>query len=294
MAEVENISGGPRQLRSNSIKINPRYVNEKCTGCGKCAEASEMDKIDNPFNFGMNKVKGAYLPHEFAFPARYVIAPEAVKAEGKKLEDACAYGAVELDQQPKTMTLNVGSIVWAAGWTPYRRLQDRLLWFRPLSQRHHQHDDGASRFPTGPTCGKIRRPSDGKEPKNMAFIQCAGSRDENYLAYCSGVCCLASLKQSTYVLEQYPDAKVTIYFIDIRARGRYEDFYQKLQQNENISFIKSKIALINEDEASGDLLLEGENTMTGEKMVQRARHGRSGHGHGSQYRGNENTGRGVL
>jgi quinone-modifying oxidoreductase, subunit QmoA len=265
MSEVENISGSEGQYEV-AIKTNPRYVNEKCTACGKCAEASEME-ISNPFNFGMDKVKGAYLPHEFAFPQRYVIDPEAVKAEGKKLEEACAYGAVELDMQPQTTTLHVNSIVWATGWTPYDASKIEYYGFGryPNVITNMMMERLASI--NGPTGGKILRPSDNKEVKDVAFIQCAGSRDENHLPYCSGVCCLASLKQATYVLEQYPDAKVTIYFIDIRARGRYEDFYQKLQNNEHITFTKSKIALINEDEGSKDLILEGENTMTGEKMA---------------------------
>ena len=111
------------------------------------------------------------------------------------------------------------------------------------------------------------RPSDGKEPKNVAFIQCAGSRDENHLPYCSGICCLASMKHSTYLREQYPDCDVTIFFIDIRALDRLEDFYTKVQGDEKLSFVKSKIANITEDEETGDLLLEGENTNTGEQIL---------------------------
>ena len=267
MAEVENVSGGDGNYEV-TVKVSPRYVNEKCTCCGKCGEASGVE-IDNPFNFGMDKIKGAYLPHEFAFPARYVIAPEAVQAEGKKLEEACAYGAVELDMQPRTFKLNVGSIIWAAGWTPYEASKIDYYGFGRYKNVITNMMMERLASINGPTEGRILRPSDGKEAKNVAFIQCAGSRDENHLAYCSGVCCLASLKQATYLLEKNPGAKITIYFIDIRARGRYEDFYQKLQENENITFTKSKIALINEDEASGDLLLEGENTMTGDKMLQK-------------------------
>jgi len=77
----------------------------------------------------------------------------------------------------------------------------------------------------------------GKEVKNVAFIQCAGSRDENHLLYCSGICCLASLKQSRYVREQYPDCDVTIFFIDIRALDRLEDFYAMVQEDEKVTFI---------------------------------------------------------
>jgi quinone-modifying oxidoreductase subunit QmoA len=102
--------------------------------------------------------------------------------------------------------------------------------------------------PHGPPGGKLLRPSDGKEAKDVAFIQCAGSRDKNHLAHCSRICCMASLKQSNYVQEKYGhDGKSTVYYIDIRAIDRFEDFYQAVKDNNNISFIKSKVAKIEQD-----------------------------------------------
>jgi len=115
----------------------------------------------------------------------------------------------------------------------------------------------------GPTGGKILRPSDGKEVKSIAFVQCAGSRDENHLAYCSGICCLASLKQATYIREQAPESKAFIYYIDVRAMGKYEDFYTKVSADENVTLIKSKISRISEDPESGGVLVEGEDISQG-------------------------------
>ena len=87
--------------------------------------------------------------------------------------------------------------------------------------------------PGGPTQGKILRPGDNKEPESFAFVQCAGSRDENHLEFCSYICCMASLKQATYIREQYPDANVYIFYIDVRAPGqRYAKFYQKIKEEE--------------------------------------------------------------
>jgi quinone-modifying oxidoreductase subunit QmoA len=111
----------------------------------------------------------------------------------------------------------------------------------------------------GPTKGKLLRPSDGKEVNSVAFIQCAGSRDENHLAYCSGVCCLASLKQALYVRERVPEGTAHIYYIDVRAMGKYEDFYTRVQEDSNIVLTKSKIARISVDKESGGLLIEGED-----------------------------------
>jgi quinone-modifying oxidoreductase subunit QmoA len=113
---------------------------------------------------------------------------------------------------------------------------------------------------TGPTQGKILRPSDGSEPKTVAFVQCAGSRDENHLPFCSGICCLASMKQATYVRDQYPDAKIMIFFIDIRATDRLESFYTKVKEDENIEFFKGKVAQINPGEGGKGLILRVEDT----------------------------------
>lgn len=265
MAEPVRISGQEGDY-DVTIKVSPRYVNEKCTGCGKCAEVCETE-IDNPFNYGMDKIKGAYLPHDFAFPFRYVLDPSIVGTEeGKKCQEACPYDAIDLDMEESTFDLKVGAIVWAAGWAPYDASKIEYYGFGeyPNVITNVMMERLAS--PDGPTGGKIQRPSDGKEAKNVAFIQCAGSRDENHLPYCSGICCLASLKQATYIREQDPEAEATIFFIDIRALDRLEDFYVNVKEDEKVHLIKSKIAMITEDPETGDLMLEGENTNTGEQI----------------------------
>jgi len=266
MAELSSVSGQEGNY-DVTIKLSPRYVNEKCTCCGKCAEVCETE-IDNPFNYGMDKIKAAYLPHEFAFPMRYVLDPSIIGTEdGKKCLEACEYGAIDLDMQETTFDLKVGAIVWAGGWDPYDAAQVDYYGFGEYKNVITNVMMERLAAPNGPTGGKILRPSDQKEPKNIAFIQCAGSRDENFLPYCSGICCLASLKQTTYVRERHPDCEMTIFFIDIRALDRLEDFYTKVQEDEKVTFIKSKIANITEDEETGDLVLEGENTRTGEQIL---------------------------
>ena len=97
---------------------------------------------------------------------------------------------------------------------------------------------------SGPTKGKILRPSDQKPVESVVFVQCAGSRDENHLPYCSSICCLGSLKHAKYVLEQNPEAKVHIFYIDIRTPGKYEDFVAKVQAEPNVNMIKGKVAKI--------------------------------------------------
>lgn len=255
MAEVENISGTEGNFDVD-IKINPHYVNEKCTGCNKCAEVCPVER-DNDFNFGMDKTKAIYLPHLFAYPMKYVIDDKVCDQCGKCVE-ACAYDAIDLKAEAKTMKLNVGAIVWATGWEPYDANKLSYYGFGRFKNVITNVMMERLASPTGPTKGKIVRPSDGKEINSIAFIQCAGSRDENHLKACSSVCCLASLKHATYVREQYPEAEIYIYYIDVRARGKYEDFFTKVQEESNITLIKGKAGEVVED-PSGALTIIAEN-----------------------------------
>ena len=124
--------------------------------------------------------------------------------------------------------MNCGSILVATGWQPYDATRlDRLGFgqFPNVITNMMMERLAAS---TGLRNGPIVRPSDGKEVSTIAFVQCAGSRDVNHLSYCSGVCCMASLKQATYIKERNPDARTIVYYIDIRAPGTQEDFYQHI------------------------------------------------------------------
>ena len=263
MAEVVKVSGKEGDFDVN-IRITPRYVNEKCTACGKCAEACTLE-VDNAFNYGLNKTKAAYLPHDLAYPYRYVLDPALVKSnEAQKVKDACPYGAIELDMASQDVNLKVGSIVWATGWDPYDVRKLDLYGGGKYANLVTNVQLERLAAGNGPTEGKILRPSDQQAPQNIAFIQCAGSRDENHLGFCSGICCLASLKQATYVREQYKDAKIYIFFIDIRATDRLEDFYAMVKKDENIVFFKGKVAQITENPSNKNLILRVENTATEE------------------------------
>jgi quinone-modifying oxidoreductase subunit QmoA len=109
---------------------------------------------------------------------------------------------------------------------------------------------------SGPTGGKILRPSNGEAPARVAFVQCAGSRDVNHLNYCSGVCCLASLKQAQYVKEQYPDAEVTMFYIDRRTPGRNEDFLLKATAIDGVNLVKGKVGRIEQNGSGLKLKVE--------------------------------------
>ena len=194
--------------------------------------------------------------------------------------------------QPRTITAKVGAIVWATGWKPYDATKMDNLGFGsyPNVITNVMMERYASE--NGPTEGKIVRPSDGAEISKIGFVQCAGSRDENHLPYCSAVCCLASMKQATYVRERYPDAEIHLFYIDVRAPGRMEDFYTKVQEDEKFFFHRGKVGKITEDP-------EQERDPRGGEHPYRSDHqdgGRSGgprHGHGPEHgRGAAATGYG--
>ena len=259
MCEVADVSGG-RGAYKATIKRHARYVNERCTACGGCAKATNT-MIDNPFNYGLDKIKAAYLPHEHAFPMRYVVAPEAIAAgEGEKLKAACAYGALDPDDNGETFDLYVGAVIWATGWKPYdpnnldaySYSHSRDIITNVEMERLSAHD--------GPTHGRILRPSNAEPAKKVALIQCAGSRDLNHLPYCSRICCLGSLKHAAYVREQYADAEVHIYYIDIRAHDKLEAFYNRVRSDPQVTFIKSKPAHIRIGD-DGRPVLHGERTI---------------------------------
>jgi quinone-modifying oxidoreductase, subunit QmoA len=267
MAEVEKISGTEGNFEV-TIKTQPRFVNEKCTGCNKCTEACPEER-SNDFDFGMSKTKAAYLPHNQAFPLQYVIDGKACKgASCAKCVEACKYDAIHLDMKGETVTVKAGAVVMATGWNPYDATKmDNLSFGRVQNVITNMMMERIA-APNGPTAGKIVRPSDGKEVKNVAFVQCAGSRDENHLAHCSYICCLASLKQASYVRELYKDSKAKIFYIDIRTPGLYENrFYTKLKADANVSFLKGKVAKIEQGE-NGDVKVTAEDIHGGGKITE--------------------------
>ena len=267
MAEVEKISGAEGNF-DVTIKVQPRFVNDKCVACNKCAEVCPVERSSD-FDFGMSTTKAAYLPHSQAFPLQYVIDGKACKgASCAKCAEACVYDAIHLDMKPETVTVKVGAVIMATGWNPYDASKLDILGFGKVKNVVTNMMMERIASPNGPTAGKIVRPSDGKEVKNIAFVQCAGSRDENHLPFCSYICCLASIKQATYVRELYPDSKAKIFYIDMRTPGLYENrFYTKIKEDQNVSFLKGKVAKIEQGE-NGDVVVTAEDIHGGGKITE--------------------------
>lgn len=266
MAQVTKVSGQAGNF-DVTLSIKPRFVNEKCTGCNACAEAAET-MVPCEFDLGMGQRKVAFRPNLFAFPMRYVFEKNRCsEAEAKKIEASCKYGAIDLADQERTQTFKVGAVVEATGWKPYDMSKLENLGAGKLKNVISNMQMERLCAPNGPTGGLLLRPSDKAAPKRIAFVQCAGSRDENHLNYCSYICCMASLKQATYVRERVPEALVTIYYIDLRTPGRYQKFLEKVSADDKLMLVKGKVAELTES-ASGKVLATVENVETGIKNVE--------------------------
>ena len=260
LAEVTAIAGKAGDYAA-TIKVSPRFVNESCTACGDCGRAVQAE-VPNAFNYNIDRTRAAFLPHAMAFPQRYVIDASIIGTDdGARAKAACRYGAIDLDMKEETITLRVAAVIWATGWQPYDAAKIQPYGYGRFRNVLTSVEFERLADPHGPTGGKILRPSDGKAAHNIAFIQCAGSRDENHLRHCSRICCMASLKQTQYVREACGEsAKSTIYYIDIRAIDRFEDFYRKVLRDPTVTFVKSKVARIAQDGKSGNLVLHGVDT----------------------------------
>jgi len=226
----------------------PRYVREDdCTGCRSCELVCPLDLPEVANEFGRTAHRVIYVPFSTALPQKALIDIDYCLFCGKCLQ-VCPSDAIDFTQQPEILGIEARAIVLATGYevTPYdakkeygagklRNVIDGLMMERLLA-------------PTGPY-GHVLRPSDGKQPESIAYVQCAGSRDLTLgVPYCSRVCCMYAIKQAMLLSGALPLADITLYYMDIRAFGKgYEQFYQNAKAM-GIEFVKGKVARITEDE----------------------------------------------
>lgn len=267
LAELESISGVPGDYTA-VVNIAPRYVTGACTLCDDCTHVCPAD-IPDDFNNGLSSCRAIHLPHPMAFPAQFVIERSACAKDCHACADVCRYGAVNLSQQPERKQLRVAAVIVATGWAPYDATRLDTLGFGKYPNVVTNVILERLAAPNGPTGGKILRPSDGKEPRSVAFVQCAGSRDQNHLPYCSSVCCSASLKHVTYIRNLYPDAQISMYYIDVRTPGHLEDFASKVKSAAAIELIKGKVGKVEEDASSKELLVTAEDVLNGTKSTRK-------------------------
>jgi len=258
-AEIQEVSGRPGNYNVK-VFMKPRGVDvQKCRSCGVCTKVCPVS-VQDEFNEGLSKRKAAYVEFPQAVPSAYAIDFNSCTKCGK-CEQLCPAKAISLADQGSTVELKVGGIVLATGYQLYDAGKLDTLGYGAYKDVITMMDLERFVSATGPTGGYVKR-ADGTDVKRMAIVLCAGSRDKNYVSYCSRICCMYSLKQA-FVLKKILGIDVSVYYTDIRATGRgYEDLYWR-DQEAGVSFIRGKVAEVYKN-GNGKLVAVAEDTLTGE------------------------------
>jgi len=270
-SEVRNVEGHIGNF-SVVIKRRPRYIDEKkCTGCGLCVEKCPTKVFDDEYARGMGDRKAIYIPYDQAIPRKAVIDNQNClyfrEGSCRICEKVCPASAIDFEQEPKTIELKVGAIIVATGFDEYNPVQKTEYGFGRYGNVITQFQLARLLDIDGPTRGRLLRPTDKKEPRNVVMIQCVGSRDENANRYCSSVCCMYALKHAQIIKEMVlPDAQIYISYIDMRTAGKgFEEYYQRTREI-GINFIHGRPAEVVEDDETKNLIVKVEDSDIGEPM----------------------------
>jgi heterodisulfide reductase subunit A2 len=272
-SEVTDVSGSVGDF-SVRILHRARHVDtEKCTGCGICEEKCPVRVVDGAFEAGVGYRKGIYRPFPQAVPKYPVLdAASCVyfeKGTCKACQKFCPTDAIDFEQQDEEVTVSVGSIVLATGFTPFDARRLEPFGYGRLPNVFTSIEFERLSNAAGPTGGHIVLRDGVTEPKSVAIIHCVGSRDRNTNAYCSAICCMQSLK-AAYLVREHTDATVYECYIDMRTPGKgYDEFYQRVQ-DEGTVFIRGRVAEVTdalrypeEAEHEGRLIVQVEDTLAG-------------------------------
>jgi heterodisulfide reductase subunit A len=268
-SEVQEVSGYVGNFKVKILK-KPTYVDpDKCTLCDECTNVCPV-VVPNEFDVDLTGRRAIYIPFPQAIPATYTLdiksCPGLLPIACGKCADVCKPEAIDYDMQPRILEEEVGTVIVATGYDlldkeamaeygygKYDDVLDGLQFERLLSA-------------SGPTRGEVRRPSDHKEPKEVVFIQCAGSRDpELYCAYCSKICCMYTAKHAMLYKHKVHDGQAYIFYIDIRSGGKgYEEFVQRTLEEDNTVYLRGKVSKIFEEK--GKIKVQGVDTLTGKRV----------------------------
>ncbi|MBN1949418.1 MAG: CoB--CoM heterodisulfide reductase iron-sulfur subunit A family protein, partial [Candidatus Cloacimonetes bacterium] len=272
-SEVQSVEGFMGNFEI-TVKRQPQYIDpDKCTLCDDCTAVCPV-VVPSEYDEGLAWRRAIYIPFPQAIPASYTIDPEHCLGFDPiacgECQKACKPEAINYDVKPQIFKEKIGAVIVATGFDlypvekiaeygygKYLDVVNGLQFERILSA-------------TGPTGGEMKRPSDGKVPKEIVFVQCSGSRDpERHMPYCSRICCMYTLKHAKLYKHKVHDGQPYIFYIDIRSGGkRYEEFIQQAVSEDGIVYIRGKVAKIYRE---GDkMIVHGMDTLTGKKVEIRA------------------------
>ena len=272
-SEVEKVGGFVGNFEV-TIRKKARYVKEDiCTGCGACVEKCPMKKVPNEFNLGMDNRRAVYIPFAQAVPKVATIDPNYCNMlkNGKcgLCARVCTAGAIDYTQKDELITEKYGAIVVATGYNPisldkfdefaYNQSKDVIssLEFERLTNA------------AGPTAGKLVRPSDGKHPHTIVFVQCVGSRcdacAEKGKEYCSKICCMYTAKHAMLTRDKYPDTEVYVFYIDVRTPGKnFDEFYRRAVEEYGVHYVKGMVGKVSPE---GDTLkVQASDLISGKQL----------------------------
>lgn len=257
-AEILDVAGAPGALRVK-IRKKARYVDpQKCIGCGLCASKCPK-KVPDEFNQGLGERRAIYLTFAQAIPPVYTIDKDNCiyfqKGKCRACEKYCPSKAIDFEQQSEIVEVGVGAVILSPGFKVFdARLKGEYGYGRyanVLTSLDYERILSAG----GPFGGHIQRPSDGKEPKKIAWVQCVGSRDASVgCEYCSYVCCMYATKQALISREHDKQIETAIFFIDMRAQGKgFDRYYERARGRGGVRYIRSMVSRVVENPRTKDL-----------------------------------------
>ncbi len=260
LADVEKISGEAGDF-TVTLRVKPRYIDiDKCTGCGDCTAKCPV-KVPNPYDAMLGITRNIRVPFPQAVPGAAFIDPTTctyfTKGKCQNCVKVCQAKAIDFEQKEEIRELRVGAVVMAPGFTPFdARLKPEYgygVFPNVITSLEFERVLAAN----GPTSGHVLRPSDSKEVRKLAFVQCVGSRDCSVdRGYCSSVCCMYATKQSLIAREHLTSVEPTIFHIDVRAYGKdFERYYQNAGSKHGVKYVRGLVSGIREKQRTKNLLL---------------------------------------